>query len=92
MRRFGEFENAKPPENDGFWEKFLLAEKEKSDARIRKCRMCEYLTEWNICEKCNCWMPVKIKFEGAMCPLNKWDETPNPQSGISTDGLKINNF
>lgn len=92
MRRPGEFENAKIPENDGFWEKFTLANKEKVDSRIRKCRMCEYLTEWNICEQCNCWMPLKIKFEGALCPLEKWDEVPNPQAGISTDGSRINTF
>ena len=72
MRRTGEFENAKPPENDGFWSKMTPATKEIVEQRIKKCKMCEELTEWNICEQCKCWMPLKVKFEGQSCPLDKW--------------------
>jgi hypothetical protein len=94
-RRAGEFENTEVPKNDGFWEKFALAsDKEKVDARIRTCKMCAHMNEWNICQKCNCWMPLKIKFEGALCPLQKWNEIPNPEAGIATDGsnMRINSF
>jgi hypothetical protein len=90
MRKLGEFENAKVPQNDGFWEKFALADKEKVDSRIRTCKMCEYMTEWNICDQCNCWMPLKVKFEGSLCPLAKWKETPNYEAGVAEDGTRIN--
>lgn len=72
MRRAGEFENAKIPENDDFWSKMKMSTKKDVDNRIKKCKMCEELTEWNICEQCKCWMPLKVKFENQHCPLGKW--------------------
>jgi hypothetical protein len=89
MRKTGEFENAKAPDNDGYFEYFEKAESEKVKARTRKCKMCEYLTEWNICEVCNCWMPVKIQYEGTLCPLAKWDETPNYDANAAKENPAI---
>ena len=36
------------------------------------CSSCEFLTEDNRCQKCNCFMAVKHKLKMAKCPAGKW--------------------
>tara|TARA_Y100000310_G_C20480710_1_gene714539 strand:+ start:84 stop:470 length:387 start_codon:yes stop_codon:yes gene_type:complete len=38
------------------------------------CSSCEFLTEDNRCQKCNCFMAVAHKLKGKYCPVGKWDK------------------
>lgn len=50
----------------------LIAKKEIAQARFDICKQCPRLSERNICNFCNCYMPIKVKFARASCPANKW--------------------
>jgi hypothetical protein len=41
--------------------------------RLNICHMCpEYFQMTNMCLKCACVVPLKVKFLKAKCPLHKW--------------------
>lgn len=44
-----------------------------SDKRMAICEQCPELFQLTKqCKKCACFMPLKTKFNGAYCPLEKW--------------------
>lgn len=40
--------------------------------RINICQHCEHLSNLKFCNKCNCFMPIKVYFKFSKCPLNQW--------------------
>jgi hypothetical protein len=46
---------------------------ELSKERIAICNICpENNKTFNICQRCGCYIPNKVKYEQSTCPLNKW--------------------
>lgn len=46
---------------------------ELSKRRIEICNVCpENNKVFNVCQKCGCHIPNKVKYEQSTCPLNKW--------------------
>lgn len=44
-----------------------------SDQRYAVCVDCPHLTKLTSqCSKCGCFMKVKTKLKGAVCPIGKW--------------------
>lgn len=59
----------------------LLVNTEISNARIQICESCEFygagqvkgnFIKDQLCQKCNCFMPVKTTLVNAKCPIGKW--------------------
>lgn len=49
------------------------ASEELSHSRFEICKACPELVKLTKqCKKCGCFMAVKTKLEGAICPLGKW--------------------
>jgi len=43
--------------------------------RLSICKQCdEFFAMTNMCRKCGCVIPMKVKFAAAKCPLHKWEE------------------
>lgn len=37
------------------------------------CKKCDsFVQMFKICNECKCFMPLKVTFEKANCPLGKW--------------------
>ncbi len=58
-------------------EKTLEYEKENEDIPLAKqryeiCKGCEHLTKLRFCGQCGCFMPLKVRIEGSVCPIQKW--------------------
>lgn len=46
---------------------------EKSEYRLNICKSCTNFIELTqMCNKCMCIMPMKVKLAPASCPENKW--------------------
>tara|TARA_R110002020_G_scaffold154369_1_gene334006 strand:- start:2 stop:190 length:189 start_codon:yes stop_codon:yes gene_type:complete len=45
---------------------------EDVDHRWAVCQACPELTTTNRCKQCGCFMKLKTKMKGAVCPLEKW--------------------
>lgn len=46
-----------------------------SKIRYRTCKLCpQFDPSLKLCEKCNCFMPIKVQFKMFNCPLGKWEE------------------
>jgi hypothetical protein len=44
-----------------------------AEARFDACKNCEFLIKaTNQCKKCGCFMHLKTKLAGAVCPIGKW--------------------
>jgi hypothetical protein len=44
-----------------------------AQSRYGVCRGCEYFKkELKICNRCGCFMPLKVTIARAKCPVNKW--------------------
>lgn len=41
-------------------------------SRLSICQDCSSYTSLKVCTECGCIMPLKVKFQNAVCPLNKW--------------------
>ena len=51
----------------------LLVPKEVKKARIDICRDCNrFDPDHTRCRECGCFMPTKVKFSAARCPLKLW--------------------
>jgi hypothetical protein len=49
------------------------ASDDKASARFEICSSCpELLKISKQCKKCGCFMALKTKLEGAVCPIGKW--------------------
>lgn len=46
-----------------------------AEERLAICRGCDQLSEHNLCKKCGCYMPIKVKMGWVDCPLKKWDKS-----------------
>lgn len=40
--------------------------------RLSICKTCEHYTHHGQCMQCGCYMPLKVRFAGSECPINKW--------------------
>jgi len=41
--------------------------------RLETCMACEHLyKKMNICKKCGCFVPSKVKKASSFCPIEKW--------------------
>lgn len=49
----------------------VLAEESKQESRINQCVTCSDFIEGR-CNKCGCFMNVKVRLEAAKCPVGKW--------------------
>jgi len=45
---------------------------EAKDARLAICKSCEHYTSYGQCMQCGCYMPMKARFAGSECPIQKW--------------------
>lgn len=50
----------------------ILASSEVQKARYDICKACDSFTIFKTCQECNCIMPIKIKINSVVCPLDKW--------------------
>jgi hypothetical protein len=51
----------------------FLVDSETSTSRYNTCKACErYNSLTSICKECGCFMIVKTKIHGVVCPLGKW--------------------
>tara|TARA_A100001388_G_scaffold2368_1_gene1763 strand:+ start:2657 stop:2902 length:246 start_codon:yes stop_codon:yes gene_type:complete len=51
----------------------LIAPDEVKKARIDICRDCNrFDPDHTRCRECGCFMPTKVKFSAARCPLKLW--------------------
>jgi len=49
------------------------ADEEVQKERLDICMACEHLyTKMNICKKCGCYVPSKVKRINSFCPIKKW--------------------
>jgi hypothetical protein len=47
--------------------------KEIAQARYDICKKCDkFLSVTAQCQKCGCFMKLKVKIQNAKCPLEKW--------------------
>lgn len=54
------------------------------ELRAGVCDRCEF-SEGFQCQKCTCFIPLKIKLSTESCPIQKWGEYHNPKNnGIPT--------
>ena len=52
----------------------LLASKEEFDYKMGICKQCSYYNSaLKLCNKCNCFLPAKLRLPRAECPMHKWD-------------------
>jgi len=50
-----------------------IAPKSMQQERLNICKQCDqYFQMTNMCMKCACVVPLKVKFIAALCPLHKW--------------------
>ena len=40
--------------------------------RMGVCVKCPFFTDLHTCQKCHCFMPVKVHLLKAKCPIGKW--------------------
>ncbi len=61
----------------------VLVANEVSEARMKICESCEFYgmpdakINWmgeKRCQKCSCYMPMKVTLAVASCPVGKWDK------------------
>lgn len=46
---------------------------EQSEARLDICKKCpNFIALTQMCDRCMCVMPMKVKLAPASCPDNKW--------------------
>lgn len=65
VRWFTEDSNNPAPVDDG----------KISKIRYRTCKLCpQFDDNLKLCDKCGCFMPIKVQFKVFSCPLNKWEE------------------
>lgn len=50
----------------------MFLEDDIAKDRLKICKSCEHLTKLNVCSKCYCFIPAKIKIAKSQCPLKKW--------------------
>ena len=58
-----------------FFENFfsaLVADKDIIDHRMSICSGCEFFNKQRRCEKCGCFMDLKIRIGSSTCPESKW--------------------
>lgn len=54
-----------------------------SKERYAICKQCDRLNKvLKVCKECNCFMPLKTKFQFAWCPIGKWGEDPNTWENV----------
>jgi len=59
--------------------------------RYEACKACEhFINLTKQCDKCFCFIPVKIMFNSASCPLDKWITVDNGLNGILRSEDKMN--
>lgn len=50
-----------------------VAPEELASSRLDICKACPYyISLTHQCKKCGCVMNLKVKLEGAKCPIGKW--------------------
>lgn len=59
------------------WDAFLpnvpKSSEEESTRRLDICLDCDRLLKaTKQCKECGCFMALKVKIQGAVCPLSKW--------------------
>ncbi len=40
--------------------------------RYEICKQCDELSSLKFCNKCGCFMPLKVRIESVSCPVQKW--------------------
>ena len=50
----------------------ILVNKEERNKRVKICKTCEQLSNIQICNQCNCFMPIKTWLKISKCPKEKW--------------------
>lgn len=54
-----------------------------SKERYEICKSCDRFNNiLKICKECNCFMPVKTRFQFAWCPIGKWGEDPTKWENV----------
>ena len=51
----------------------MWVKKEVAQPRYDICKKCDkFISATAQCKACGCFMKIKVKLEGAKCPLEKW--------------------
>jgi len=50
-----------------------LVPQDVEDARTECCDRCEH-SSGNQCQKCTCYIPLKVKLSTESCPIKKWGQ------------------
>ena len=56
--------------------------KKEHEARAWICKECPELVPLvEICKKCGCFMPAKVRLDFAECPMGKWSKITRDSEG-----------
>jgi len=61
--------------------------------RIELCKACDRLNKLNFCSECGCFMPAKVRFKSASCPIGKWGRVETsqvPDNTLTTNSNQTN--
>lgn len=54
--------------------KGAICSQEEEDARMAICKKCQfYIPEKNRCQKCGCFLTLKLKLKAVSCPIRLWN-------------------
>ena len=51
----------------------IIVRQDIAQERYNVCKTCTNFSNLRLCKLCNCFMPVKVKFALAACPVGKWN-------------------
>ena len=54
--------------------------------RYATCKQCQHwIDKARLCDKCGCFMPFKVRFYNANCPIGRWNTDRGAQSTIEPE-------
>ena len=54
--------------------------------RYATCQQCEHwINATRMCGQCGCFMPFKVRFYNANCPVGRWSQERGSRSAVEPD-------
>ena len=67
--------NVDRSEEDYIREEQIVYEKQSAADRYNTCKECDsFFKRIRVCKECLCYMPAKVMWNLATCPLDKWSK------------------
>ncbi len=64
---------------------FKTVDQKVKQERLKICRECDsFVSAFNTCKECGCYMPAKATFASVECPKGFWKESEPGQNLINT--------